>query len=92
MIDAALMKDTAAYCRVDDCQESDFVDCCNAAECYLMASGCGTGEDRSPVWKIAFEALTLHYYDSRHDTTAKDALPLSLRLLINQLKAEGSLL
>lgn len=86
---AQLTEAAANYCRVDDALDATFLDCADAAEAYLVSAGVGDSENASPVWKMAFFALTLHYYDSRHDVSASAALPASLRLLINQLKREA---
>ena len=58
----------------------------SAAEEYLLKAGVRTEDSR---YSLAVSALTLHWYDNRAVVDSKlDTLPLGLRQIINQLKAE----
>lgn len=52
-------------------------------------TGAGIPESWSRKYELAVKRLTLHWYDSRNDIAADKPMPLGLRPLINQLKAES---
>ena len=64
-----------------------------AAKAYLL--GAGIAEPASyddavgALYKLAFHALTLHFYEHRDSVGEEKALPTNARPIINQLKHSG---
>ena len=68
--------------------EDDLVtDLMETAVEYLDTAGVTESWNRR--YSLAVQSLTLHWYDHRDDVGADKAMPLGLRALINQLKAES---
>ena len=61
-----------------------------AAKAYLRGAGILEPDGSDPLdaalYKLAFHALTLHYYDHRDAVGEEASVPTGLRPIINQLK------
>lgn len=81
------LDDLKRYARIDYDDDDDLIAGLGAAwETYLKGAGIHQrGEDDS-VYRLLVQAMTLHSYEFR--TVSPDALPLGLRRMINQRKAE----
>lgn len=72
----------------EDAQEAAVAqECFAAAKEYLAGTGIVPESDTAARYRLCVNALTLHFYDHRDAIGDAEALPKSLRTLINQLKA-----
>lgn len=81
------------YARLEDVIAEDASEASTARECfaaakeYLAGAGIVSESDTAARYRLCVNALTLHFYDHRDAIGDPEALPKSLRTLINQLKA-----
>jgi len=79
-----------AYMRVDGTDDDALIGVLmGAAKDYLAGAGIDEPETDSPLYTLAVQSLTLHYYDHRDAVGGEAALPTGLRPIINQLKHSG---
>lgn len=80
-----------AYMVVEDAHDDALITALiQAAEGYLAGAGIQPRDPPDERYVLAVCALTLHWYDNRQVVdSGLQELPLGLRPLINQLKAEG---
>lgn len=74
------------YMRIDeDVDDSVVLSLVEYAMDYLAVDNFST---LSPTQKLAVKGLALHAYDHRDDDSSANALPLSLRLILNRVKTD----
>ena len=81
-----------SYMRVDGDEDDETIKCLMAAaKEYLKNAGIPEPEAPSPLYSLALNSLTLHYYDHRDAVGTEAPLPTGLRPILNQLKGLNGL-
>jgi len=89
---AAALMACKKYMRVDDDEDDEeILGLMDAAAAYLANAGIPEPEPPTPLYSLALNSLTLHYYDHRDEIGAAAPLPIGLRPIINQLKLVNSI-
>ena len=80
------------YMRVDGCEDDDTIFALmDAAAAYLNNAGIPKPVSDSPLYNLALQSLTLHFYDHRDAVGTEAPLPTGLRPILNQLKLISSI-
>ena len=81
-----------SYMRVDGDEDDETIKALMAAAGeYLRNAGIPEPETPSPLYSLALNSLTLHYYDHRDAVGTEAPLPTGLRPILNQLKGLNGL-
>ena len=89
---AQALRACKSYMRVDGDEDDETIKALMAAAGeYLRNAGIPEPETPTPLYSLALNSLTLHYYDHRDAVGTEAPLPTGLRPILNQLKGLNGL-